>query len=345
MKTIVSESESQSIFKSFNKAELENKRYKTPIYLELQLLGNEDTSNYQMKGDLSPIVNYGLDLSVNQRKALAAIQILFAQTDYKGNSIIEEIRSQKLKGFYQCPYIDVSFYAYYQAYGLSDNQIKRRGKAIEEALHGLGSLAEPFRIAYVKKVKDKATKKIETVSVCCNLRLIDIQEMRFLERMAKAKTEEEKDKRACFLRILIAPLLIEQIKTFYTLKPYFLHEKIDLVKKGASRRRSNLLLIDWLLTLNLPTIKISRVKLAYKLRLEKDIKARRQSRINNLLSEAIAIAKELDFISNGKKDDNDVYEFTLNPDQCSRIKKATQPEPEEIDVKELESLSLPEERF
>ena len=79
--------------------------------------------------------------------------------------------------------------------------------------------------------------------------------------------------------------------------------------------------------------------------MEKDIKARRQSRINNLLSEAIAIAKELDFISNGKKDDNDVYEFTLNPEQCSRIKKATPPEPEEIDVKELESLSLPEERF
>ncbi len=75
------------------------------------------------------------------------------------------------------------------------------------------------------------------------------------------------------------------------------------------------------------------------------IQARQKNRIDSYLSEAIAIAKELDFISNGKKDDNDVYEFTLNPEQCSRIKKATQPEPEEIDVKELESLSLPEERF
>ncbi|MGK7956618.1 MAG: hypothetical protein AB4063_15420 [Crocosphaera sp.] len=345
MKNSLIKTNPQSMLKGFSKQETKDKTYKSPIYLEHQLFGNEDTHNYQMKTDLTPLVKYGLDLSFNQRKALAAIQILFAQTNYKGNSIIEEIHSQKLKGFYQCPYIDVSFYAYYQAYGLSEAQIKRRGKAVTEALHALGSLAEPFRIAYTKKVKDKSTKKVETVSICCNLRLIDLEEMYFLERMAKAKTEEEKDKRASFLRILIAPLLIEQIKSFYTLKPYFLHEKIDSVKKGASRRRSNLLLIDWLLTLNIPTVRISRIKLAYKLRLEKDIKARRQSRINNLLSEAIAIAKELNFISFWKKDDNDVYEFTLNPDQCSRIKKATPPEPEEIDAKELESLSLPEERF
>ncbi len=85
------EIESKSRLTGFSKQETKDKKYISPIYLEQQLFGSEDTSNYQMKGDSSPIINYGLDLSVNQRKALAAVQILFAQTDYKGNSIIEEI--------------------------------------------------------------------------------------------------------------------------------------------------------------------------------------------------------------------------------------------------------------
>ena len=324
-----------SILSDFNKKDKKDKKYCSPVYLELQLLGTEDRSGYQLKNEEEAILKYGLDLTINQRKALNAVQILFAETNYQGNSCYEEIRSQKLKGIYNCPFVDVSFYAYFQAFGLSESQIKRRGKSINEALWALRALAEPFRIAYTKKVKNKTTQKIETVAVCCDLRLVDIQEMTFLERMAKAKTDEEKDKRALFLRILLSPLLIEQIKSFYVLKPYFLDEKIESVKKGATRKNSNHLLINWLLTLNLPTIRINRIKLAYKLRLDSIIKGRRQARIDSYLQEAITIAKELEFITFWDRQ-NDVYEFKLNPDQCSRIKKPTIPEIEELDLKDLE---------
>ncbi len=294
-----------------------------------------------MKSDTTPLSKYGLDLTLSQRKALTAIQILLAETDYKGNNIFVDINSKKLHGNYKCPSIDVSFFDYLRIYGLSEKQIKQKGQAKKEALQALYSLEKDYRVAYTKKVKIQGTNEIKTIAVCCDIKLINVAQMTVLEEQARPIKEIEKDKRARFLRIIVGPLLLEQIKSFFTLKPYFLIEEIESVSKGASKKKSNLLFIDWLLSLNLNYIKISGENLGEKLRLESYIKARKKSIVNGLIEQAISIALKLNFIKSWKKEDN-IFEFKLNPVRCSRLKKNSTPKIEEIDSAQLNSLSPPE---
>lgn len=246
-----------------------------------------------------------------------------------------------MHGQYQCPSIDVSFYDYLKIYGLTQEQIKG-GKRRKEALQSLYELEKTYRIAYTKKVEVKGTKEIKTIGVCCDIRLLNIAQMTILEEQSQPITEVEKDKRARFLRITIGPLFLEQIKSFYTLKPYFLFEEIESVKQGASKRKSNILFIDWLLTLNMVHIKISAENLGYKLRLDSYIKDRKKTKVNLMIEEAVKIAHNLEFIKSWKKTDN-IFEFKLNPNRCSRLRNKSISKIEEIAPKELKKLSLPDD--
>lgn len=329
------------IVPDFQLEQKENKYFRSPIYLEQQFFGTKNHSYFLRKNETNPLSEYGLNLKLSEKKALTVVQILLEETDYKGNDIFIDIDSPRLHGKYKCPSIDVSFYDYLKIYGLTEKQIKG-GKRRKEALQSLYELEKTYRIAYTKKVKVKSTKEIKTIAVCCDIRLLSIAQMTILEEQSRSITEVEKDNRARFLRITIGPLFLEQIKSFYTLKPYFLFQEIESVKQGASKRKSNILLIDWLLTINTIEIKISEENLGYKLRLESYIKDRKKTQVTSIIEEAIKISHNLDFIKSWKKTDN-IFEFKLNPARCSRLKNKSISKTEKITPQELKKLSLPDD--
>lgn len=332
-----------SIVQDFVKAQ--DKNYRSPVYLEKQFLGTKDTSFYLDKKNQETLKTYGLDLTITQRRALTAIQILFAETNYQGNKTFIDINSNKLHSYYKCSNLDISFYAYFKAYGLTDTEIKRRGKTVSEALNALYSLEEDFRIAYTKEVVDTRTKEVEIIAVCANIKLINIAQMVVLKKQALEISEIEKYQRAKFLRIIIGPLLLEQIKSFYTLKPYCLNEEFESIKKDSSRKRSNLLFVDWILTINLSSIKITEENLSYKLRLESLIKARQKNRVKKIILEAITIAEKLNFLKSWNYNQkNNVYQFQLNPERCSRIKDNFARQKQEINIQALQQFSSGKDR-
>ena len=138
------------------------------------------------------------------------------------------------------------------------------------------------------------------------------------EEAAQVKAGQNLPHRATALEIDIGPLLVDGLADFFLLKPTTLHQEIRAVLGSRRVSRAVSLFIEWLLTVNLPKIKISRDKLATKLRLGYLIEQRKQSRIDKRLLEAIETAQELGYLLEWEEDAFGVYHFTLNPERMGR---------------------------
>ncbi|OPZ76881.1 MAG: hypothetical protein BWY77_01801 [bacterium ADurb.Bin431] len=101
-----------------------------------------------------------------------------------------------------------------------------------------------------------------------------------------------------------------------------LHNEIKQLR-GSRAPRAVSLFIQWLLTLDKSTWQVARETLIDKLRLS-DLyhRQRQKARVDKQIQEALETAKELAYLLTYQEERPGVIKLTLNPERCSRIRKA-----------------------
>jgi hypothetical protein len=301
--------------------------YKASMHTELQKFGSTDRlSLLDPEPEEEPVQITGLDLTVSQDKALQAIQILLDRTDHKGNRPGQPAQSDGYRG-YQVPRLAVTFSDYFEAYGL-EPATDGWARAHQDALEALHDLAEErWRIVYKRRTFDGGKERWQViaperpVSMITLWRAYNDLETEEVERLERG--DKLLDGRAIGLVIDCNPVLIDQIESFYALKPEGLHEEIQQLYPGKRVSRTISLFIEWLLTLNLSEITISEDKLLQKLRLyESFYEHRNKSRIRDRIKQACEAAQERGFLLDWQKNRKGQYVFKLNPERCQRPKKS-----------------------
>lgn len=265
----------------------------------------------------------GLDLSVDQHKALHACQILLDRTNYQGN--LAPVRKQP-KGYPEeltLPRLAITTGEYFEAFGLP---LGTKGKARALAMEALRSLTATRRVAYKRQRwvgEGKARRKVWDVVVTHSPLIILHEGYRSLA------TEEEADQaiagripgKASHLLIEISPVVIDQIDTFYTLKPVQLHQEIR-AHLGHGRYSDAIpRLLDYLMTLDIPILRIRKELLLERLRLDKMKEQKNTGRMWARLQEALDVALGLGYLLSCEEDPTGLlYILQLNPERCSRVK-------------------------
>lgn len=313
------------------------------LHLAQQKAGNRKTAEIARQGLLwegwqdgleleQELQAVGLDLSVDQHKALHACQILLERTNYQGN--LPPIRKQP-KGYPEeltLPRLAVTTGEYFDAYGLAPGT---KGKARSLAMDALRSLTETRRVAYKRQRwqgEGKARRAVWDVIITHSPLII------LHEGYKGLATEEEADQamagrlpgKASHLLIEISPLVIDQIDTFYTLKPVQLHQEIRGYLGHGRYSEAIPRLLDWLMSLDLAKVKIRKDLLLERLRLDRMKEQRNTGRMKARLQEALDVAQGLGYLLAYEEDATGLlYILQLNPERCSRVKPGQLPSPQE----------------
>lgn len=300
--------------------------------LELQKFGSGDRTRQLLLGEDADLKEeqeielYGLELSETEDRALHAIQILLDKTNYKGNTEGEITQSSGFKFEGYIPRLSITYSEYFEAYGLERINGQYQGRQAQEALRSLKELAKTRRISYSRKRYEGAGKRSKQV---IDLVRVTSPLITFLEAY-KGLNEEEADqliagqdlplRRQTRLIIEVSPLMVDQIDTFYLMKPTALHAEIKQLHPGKRISRSVSLFIEWLLTLNIQKIRISKDNLAEKLHLDNLIQERKRSLLDKNLQVALDTALELKYLLDYQEELTGILDMSLNPERCKRIK-------------------------
>jgi len=310
--------------------------YKAGMQLELQKFGDfkgvrqailsEAMGEAELAQDSPAIEVTGLDLSVSEDRALCAIQILLDKIGYQGNVSGQQEAAPEWRWSGTLPRLSTSYSEYFEAYGLKPVGGRYQGHQRDEALEALEGLAKPRRIIFERKRWEGAGKKRRQLSdmIVVTKPLVNISKAyKGLEQDEAAQVRAGQDipGRASMLVIDIGPLLVEGISDYFLLKPATLHQDIKALLGSRSVSRAVSLFIEWLLTLNLPKVSISRDNLATKLRLDYLIQQRKRSSIKSRLLEAIQTAQGLGYLLEWEEDAFGTYHFALNPNKMGRTPK------------------------
>lgn len=298
--------------------EVELQKFGKPEYSQL-LLG-EDTDIQQ--GSLS----YGLDLSDTQDRALHAVQKLLADTNYKGNLEGEERTSIDFKWRGYIPTLSMTYRDYYDAYGIKPAGDGRyHGAQAQQALEALKSLmTTSYQIVYDRTVYKSGKKSIEAVRVTTPI-IFSVGEA--FQDITEAELEQVKagqwlpDRRKTKIIITPSPIVLDGVHDgWYLLKPASLHAEIRALYDGKRYPRAISLFIEWLLTLNRKEMKVNRTNLATILRMDSLIKNRRRAEIDSRITEALEVAKRLEYLLSYEIQPTGRIDMKLNPERIKRIK-------------------------
>lgn len=305
--------------------------FRAGMHAELQKFGKSDDNVRQLLlgedtdlQDPNSLDIYGLDLDVSEDKALHAIQFILDSTDYQGNIPGDQIQSSAFKFDGLLPRLSITYSDYYEAYGLKKIGGQYQGRQAQEALNALKSLTKTRRIVYQKRRRvgsGKSSRMVYDVVRVTRPLITLVEGFRDLdaEEASQVITGDLPQKRRAKLVIEVSPILVDQIDTFYLLKPTALHKEIQTLLPGKRISRSVSLFIEWLLTLDKPAYKISKPNLARKLRLDNLIKQRKQTLIDERIQEALQIAKDLEYLLDFREEPIGLLILSLNPERCKRI--------------------------
>ncbi len=257
----------------------------------------------------------GLNLSVPEDRALSAIQKLLDKTGYEGHEQIE-VNSEDFKYRGTLPVLKTTYTEYLEAYGLKRYKGSFKGAQVEQAIAALYSLAKVYRYLYHER-KRRDGKYDVIMSSSPLIRLTGHIGWRGLTEEEKSQPPEEKAIRG--FSISVSPLFVEQLHTFFVLKPVSLHADIKQVT-GGRLPRTTLQLLNWLLTCDILKVKIDESRLFEKLGLSADIEARHKTRAETKLQEAMNTAYALNYLTEpASQDGTGVYTLHLNSERCSRV--------------------------
>lgn len=287
----------------------------------------------------------GIENTKAQDKALFAIQKLLENTDYKGNSVGQKLR--KGNDFKMdkviLPVLRISRAQYLEAYGVKKHKTSRgkkefSGREKERAFEALYDLSNKKYLFYYERKywkKNNKGKDEECYDLICTIKpLIILSEgyegltQQERDKVKSGENSKENDIKPKYLEIVSSPILIDQISSYFLLKPANYYQEIKLLFPHASKFTYRF--IDYLFTQagikirkNMGwVIEINYLKLAYKLRMNKYIESRQWKRIKEILKKCYEIAKKLNYLSSyktvpGVKDEKEILE--LNPGKFSKM--------------------------
>ena len=304
--------------------------FKAGMEVELQKFGKPKSSRQLLLGEDADIrggaISYGLDLTKPQARALHAIQKLLDDTDYQGNLEGEEIRSIDFKWRGYIPTLSMTYTEYYEAYGLKPAGDGRyHGAQTQQALEALKSLmTTSYQMVYKRKVPKGGKMIIEAIRVTAPIissvgeAFQDITEEE-LEQVTAG--QELPDRRNTRIIITPSPIMLDRVhEGWYLLKPAGLHTEIQALYDGKRYPRAISLFIEWLLTLNRKEMKVNRTNLATILRMDSLIKNRRRAEIDSRITEALEVAKRLEYLLSYEIQPTGRIDMKLNPERIKRIK-------------------------
>jgi len=300
--------------------------YKGSMHLELQKFGRSSREaqiglfDQQQGLQGSGVEVTGLDLSVTQDQVLSALQQLLDRTGYDGNLPGEERHSETYQG--TLPRLAVSYSDFFAACGLKPVRTGHH-KQEQDMLQALQSLADPkWRVFYTRRRytgKQRRSDVIRWTGPLLTLEQVDVYQDLDDEEANRVQAGEDRPGRKSGMVVLFSSLLVDQLQTFYVLRPTGLHQEIkELMPRGP---RAVSLFVEWLLTLNRSPFNISKEKLIEKLRLD-DLyhRQRQKARVNKQLQEAIEMATKLEYLLDWQQDATGMFVFHLNPERCHRLK-------------------------
>lgn len=277
----------------------------------------------------------GLDLSVSEDRALHALQVLLDRTGYQGNLPGQEIDSAAWSWRGVLPRLAITYTDFFEAF-----QLQRMGDGsfyghqADQALEALASLQQARTIYYKRKRwtgTGKARRAVYDV-------IKTVRPLISVDKGWQALTEEEASRvlagqeeiegRTTRLVIEFSPLWIDGIESFYLLKPVALHAEIQQILGSKRISKAVSLFIEWLLTLSISPLRISKELLAERLRLDYLLKQRKRTEVDKRLSEAFETARELGFLLSYQEEASGMLLLELNPERCQRLQPGLEPEEE-----------------
>lgn len=340
------------------------KLIKTGLHTELQKFGGKDKklssmmkllteNNESIKGEIEEykIDVIGIDITKVQNQALFAVQVLLDETNYKGHSKTSELKKEtnsfKFSG--ELPIIRFTPAKYLDAFGVNKKVTKREkfeyhGNQRSEALKALEDLSKKKYLFHYKKKYWKEGKEVyDIVTTVRNLynltykyEAVNKNEIALLK---EEKTTSSLEKKLSFIELEPCPLLVDQMQTYFVLKPANFYQEINLELDRPSKQV--VLFIEFLIAEVTKKemfskskneemewkIEISIENLVYKLRMESLLEGNRISRIKTQLKKCYDSAKKLGYLVeeiNPGKDLKSIEKLVLNPDKFRRVKEISE---------------------
>ncbi|WP_100933923.1 virulence factor [Candidatus Chlamydia corallus] len=290
---------------------------KSSLHLESQKFGRKPLSSFDAESKIEVI---GLDLQTSHYHALAAIQKLLSVTNYRGNAegsyLSRETNTFKFEGI--IPRIKFSRSQYLEAYGVKKYKTARNkyefgGKEALislEALYHLGN--QPYLIVATRKrwnKREEVVDRYQTFSpilrICEGWEGLTPKENKALDEGPFINLVSTKHKG--FI-IEPCPIIVDQIDSYFVLKPANMYQEIKLRFPNASKFTYTFL--DWIVStatrkkMNNPTTKdwpdkleIGFENLSYILRMNRYITSRNWKKIETAINRCIEIAIELKWLT------------------------------------------------
>jgi hypothetical protein len=243
---------------------------KTSIHTEMHKFGQKpdtrlsifDSLDTETKNEVeeNKIHVIGIENTEAQNRALFAVQKLFSETNYKGNLKGTEL-NRRNRFLYQgyLPALRFTTSQYLEAYGVGKRKTAR-GKMefnVEErrlALQALKDLNDKRYLFYYERKYWTTTKKgkkeerfdlIKTVKPLINI-TEGYEALTKLERdtVLKNRTNQSTDKKLQYIAIEPCPILVDQIDTYFILKPANYREEIALTARQFKVSEYTYLFID-----------------------------------------------------------------------------------------------------
>lgn len=290
----------------------------------------------------------GMDITAAENKAWFACLTLLAETDYQGNLPSRELAGQSNSFLYSgsVPVLRFETAEYLRRYGVGGRETGRRGFEFNaneraEALKALRALNDKrflfyYRRRYWTKDGREQFQVIKTVRP-----LLTITEgyealtRAESEAVISGETSPETEQKLTTIAIEPAPIVVDQIKSYFVLKPANCYQEVKLVAPHASKYVYRL--IDYLIVeaellrrrKEPLVIEISLKALAYKLRMNAWIDSRSWRQIRGSLSKCYEIAKRLGYLQSyetvqGKT--RELERLVLNPEKFRHSKTPALPE-------------------
>lgn len=162
------------------------------------------------------IKDAGIRLTYAQERALCALQRLFDDTDYKGNSVPKSPSTVKrYKMDEPLPVLEIKTSEYLRAYGVRRHKTARglelSPQARRVAIEALKDLAEQKHLLVYDKSSARTKGKVRKV------RIEAVAPLLKLEWLNKGRR----------IRIVPNPVLVDQIDSYFVLKPADLFDRLD----------------------------------------------------------------------------------------------------------------------
>ena len=282
---------------------------------ELQLQLFEDRGKTVSEG----LVDVGLNLSSSEGRALHAVQVLFSDTDYKGNCPARAEYVDAYHETFNLPRITITWSDYYEACDVPRTDGRYQGKRAQTARDALLNGLQKLRpIMYERRYLEEKKERFAIIRGKVPLvRVVEVLEDLGEEEARRVKAGEELSRRVTKLCIEAGPLMVDRIDSFWFRKPRGFYKEIE--QYTGSKRRSRAIedFLNYLLTLGRTPHTIGKDTLINKIKPLRKIKERREQKLlDERLQECLETATGMGYLTDYSENEKGILKLHLDTGRC-----------------------------